>query len=328
MEPFGEDLWEEVDRLVRNATTSRPSDEEPTFKSIRQWQALFGYSHEEARSKIRDHRTSLDRLGITDDAWEELRLGKEAEGHDKESFEHYLATPRKTVGTLIRTSPNPSQRTAVATYLLKLEGRLSDPEYVQCILGSAEPLKVETDDDDKSLRFCRLTAKERSILLMKLSFTPLLISLSSPAKKNLDPNSKFPSLGLDSTLPQHRLEVSSEKALPSPDQYPVWYFFYGTLAVPAKLSKLLAVPEEAIGLHRASITGGKMSSWGDEYRALLDGDHASAVTIDGSGFLVRSEEEEDILRGYETDKYEVVRCQMILADTKEMVPACVFRYVG
>ena len=70
-----------------------------------------------------------------------------------------------------------------------------------------------------------------------------------------------------------------------------------------------------------------MGSWGDKYRAILDGDGSSAATIDGSGFLVQSSNVEDNLRTYETDKYEVVRYQVTLVDTRQTFAAFVFKYV-
>jgi hypothetical protein len=47
-------------------------------------------------------------------------------------------------------------------------------------------------------------------------------------------SSMTPTLGINATLPQHRL-VSS----PHQEQYPILYFFYGTLADPEQLCKVL-----------------------------------------------------------------------------------------
>ena len=198
---------------------------------------------------------------------------------------------------------------------------------MQTLIRSVEPLKIEADEDNPNIRFCRVSAQQRSNLLAKLSFRPTFVRLSLSSKKDFDSNSKHPTLGIESTLPQHRLTVT-EQALPSQDDYPVWYFFYGNLANPAILSKRLGVLEEEIELHRASITGGFMSSWGGKYRALLDGDGTSPTTVDGFGFLVLSSSVEDILRMYETDRYEVVRCPMRLRDEGQVVAACVFKFLG
>ena len=151
-------------------------------------------------------------------------------------------------------------------------------------------------------------------------------SASLPSKKALDPYSKFPTLGIESTLPQHRL-TNGEEAMPRQHQYPVWYFFYGNLADRSKLSKRLGIPEDEIEYHRASILGGLMNTWGGKYNALLDGD-ATSTTIEGNGFKVLSSDVEDILRGYETDRYEVVRYSMTLEGSGDPVPACVFKFLG
>lgn len=41
-----------------------------------------------------------------------------------------------------------------------------------------------------------------------------------------------------------------------------------------------------------------------------------------------SEENEEILRYYETDCYEVVRCEICMVDVGEVVKGLVFRFVG
>ena len=81
--------------------------------------------------------------------------------------------------------------------------------------------------------------------------------------------------------------------------------------------------EEDIELLPARTGGGKLGTWLDKYRALLDGEPGDVV--EGFGFLVRSVEDEDKLRTYETDAYEAVRCSMEFRNG-EVVPACTFRF--
>ncbi|KAL8742087.1 MAG: hypothetical protein Q9184_008305, partial [Pyrenodesmia sp. 2 TL-2023] len=50
----------------------------------------------------------------------------------------------------------------------------------------------------------------------------------SVARKDLSNDSLHPTLRRDSTLPQYGAPHQRELAMQ--DQYPVWYFFYGTLA--------------------------------------------------------------------------------------------------
>jgi hypothetical protein len=57
----------------------------------------------------------------------------------------------------------------------------------------------------------------------------------SMAEKDLCPVSRYPTLGIpETTLPQFHWD-SEEGATPQQDQYPVSYFFYGTLAEPGRL---------------------------------------------------------------------------------------------
>lgn len=109
------------------------------------------------------------------------------------------------------------------------------------------------------------------------------------------------------------------------NQYPVWYFFYGTLANTEVLSRQLSLPEDKISLLApAIISGGVIKTWASKYKALVDG--SSSCLVKGSAFQVMSREQEDALRSYETDNYEVVRCEISTGGSA--VPGCTFRFVG
>lgn len=56
------------------------------------------------------------------------------------------------------------------------------------------------------------------------------------AAKDFSADSIHPTLGKDCTMPQHRLGSDTD-SLPHQSQYPVFYFFYGTLADPIVLPK-------------------------------------------------------------------------------------------
>lgn len=92
-----------------------------------------------------------------------------------------------------------------------------------------------------------------------------------------------------------------------------------------KLGSLLSLSEDEIPiLHEASVTGGKMETWGErKYNALVDGPEMSRVK--GSAYQVMSEEHEDALRKYETESYEVVRC--LIEMDSITVQGCTFRFV-
>ncbi|KAF2145927.1 uncharacterized protein K452DRAFT_192456, partial [Aplosporella prunicola CBS 121167] len=107
---------------------------------------------------------------------------------------------------------------------------------------------------------------------------------------------------------------------PTQDEYPVYYFFYGTLAEPQWLKRILNLPEMPI-LKRATIHGGTLKMWGP-YKALINGPE----TIQGWAYLVQNKKHETRLCEYETPNYEVVRCKIRFEEEGE-VPGCVFRFV-
>lgn len=106
--------------------------------------------------------------------------------------------------------------------------------------------------------------------------------------------------------------AATAEPTPTQNQYPVWYFFYGTLGNPDVLKRLLGVDP----IYRpASVAGGEMIEWGGKYKALID---APGSAVEGVAFMVEREEVEDALRCYETDKDEVVRCEIGMKDDKSV----------
>ncbi|KAK5701859.1 hypothetical protein LTR97_004677 [Elasticomyces elasticus] len=228
-------------------------------------------------------------------------------------------------------------------YLLKLGGPFYSPETVRSIVGLSTTPKVynassttdaadDDDDGEETSRFIKVTATTRQALLLwatahKPSYEPLFIA-DRVARKALAADSMAPMLGIDTTMPQHRL--NGAEALPRQDQYPVYYFFYGTLADTEVLRRHLGddVPAGYYTLLPASIAGGRVKMWG-QYRALVDSNQDSVVH--GSAFLVQSAEHEERLRSYETSMYEVVRCRITIAATtseeERVVLGCTFRFV-
>ena len=81
---------------------------------------------------------------------------------------------------------------------------------------------------------------------------------------------------------------------------------HGTLADPNVLSQHLGL-DKAPDYVPAQVTGGRLRTWAGKYKAIVD---APGEVVLGSAFLVKSRAEEDVLRFYETDKYEVVRCRI------------------
>ncbi|KAF2449884.1 hypothetical protein P171DRAFT_340349, partial [Karstenula rhodostoma CBS 690.94] len=143
------------------------------------------------------------------------------------------------------------------------------------------------------------------------------ISIVRLAEKNLSSFSMAPTLGIDATLPQYRLATMP---IPHQDQYPVSYFFYGTLAVPEKLRQVLELEDEPV-LSPAEIRRGRKLRWG-KYPALVDG--AEGNVVRGWTYVVETREHEDRLRSYETNKYEVVRCEIWSGGSQ--IPGLTFRF--
>lgn len=303
---------------------SSESASHPSDAAIQRWQKLFHYSHCDAITAIENHRNNIVRNHVSDALWDLVREQKEEEGHDRESYEHELELERvrKSKTDFIK----PSAKVDNGRYLIKIDGPVT-AELLQTLAGSPQALTIEKGNgDDGDANFCIVNAVVKDALLGKISninFRPTIVRLAEPAAKDLSSTSRYPTLGLDTTLPQNRPCNADEKFLPAQDQYPVWYFFYGTLAGPAVLSRHLGLTSEPI-LWPASVRGGVLKTWAGKYRALIDGTETSVV--EGHAFEVHSKEQDDALRAYETSKYEVVRCSIGIGHRE--IPGCTFRFVG
>lgn len=93
-----------------------------------------------------------------------------------------------------------------------------------------------------------------------------------------------------------------------PPEYPVYYFFYGTLTAAANLKRIMDLQEEP-RLRKAQLIGYALSKGGD-YPALIDGTQGQLVS--GYAYLVKCEEEAQKLAHYETNAYRVAACWGIL----------------
>jgi hypothetical protein len=60
-----------------------------------------------------------------------------------------------------------------------------------------------------------------------------------------------------------------------------------------------------------------LKTWAGNYKALVNGTDVDQVC--GWAYQVESREDEDILRYYETENYEVVRCDIQLQDGKGLI---------
>ncbi|KAI0880791.1 uncharacterized protein GGS22DRAFT_197360 [Annulohypoxylon maeteangense] len=320
------DFLDELESMAQVAVQQPFESNEPGNDDISRWQSLFGYTYSQAAQKIQEHRSDLSRVLVTESHWEIVRAEKEAQGYNKEAYEHSC-----TLTTCI--TPTPQKRSTRATkpsiYLLKLEGPLSNVTQVKSAAGSLEtpPELRGTDDSGEPTTFCKINSEDKEKILDYLSrqgsrFQPTFVRYSK-AEKDLSVVSAYPSLGIDTTMPQHR-PVSTEdlKLCPAPNQFPVWYFFYGTLADPAVIKRLLGCEPS---YRPASLTRGALKTWGGKYKALVDA-FDDRAEVQGHAFLVQSQEEEDSLQLYETDKYDVVRCEIHMDDQR--IRGLTFRFIG
>lgn len=314
------DLLNELEAMAYNAVSISDSDFAIPAQTVSRWQSLFGYSAEEAIAHVEQHRADLTRPRVSDQHWALVHEAKEAEGHDRESYEYSMSMNPVKAKQRNETRPTDSRN------LCLLEGPLESAEKVRIAAGLPTLPKVHKglDDDGKPLDFVVLDAQETIRLVSAFEgqvFQPKLTCIPSPADKELSPTSPYPLLGIDTTLPQYRPQ-GTDLVYPAQNQYPVVYFFYGTLGESDRLMRLLGL-RTAPKLEPATVAGARIKSWAGTYKALVDGPPATCVQ--GVAYEVASEEHEDSLRGYETSKYEVVRCD-IHVERKGVVRGLTFRF--
>jgi hypothetical protein len=302
--PIKMDLCDELENLAVSAVYEEPEENggiyDPSQGTIKMWQDRFGYTYEEAVAII----------GIT-------------------------KTATKPSTLTLQTILSPAQARTV--YLLKLDGPISTTAKVQIAANLPNiPEPHYGSSDEGNSVFCKVDGRTRMAIENWLStqkeptFRPLFVPVGM-AYKELSSQSLYPTLGKDTILPQFRPQDPHLLSIPPSfgpiqDQYPVWYFFYGTLASVPKLCNLLSLSEDEIPiLHEASVMGGKIETRGEgKYKALVDGPETSRIM--GSAYQVMSEEHEDGLRKYESEAYEVVRCLIEMSSTT--VQGCTFKFVG
>lgn len=308
-----------------NSYNSHISEED-----ILRWQNLFTLSREEATSAIKEWRSCLNPNSFSDEAWATIQEPKSQEGHTKESYE-WSISQQASAKPLQTQNNNLSIDSHNKMTLLKLDkATFSTASQIQALADlDRVPLTLSgTDDDNKPVRFCLLDSRENALVTRALSSLTLLEEPTripvSIAEKNLSRHSVHPFLGIDTTLPHYRpTQEEYVRCLPSQDQFPVWYFFYGTLGEPFMLDRVLGYEQEIDCLKKASVRGGRLSTWGGKYKAMVD---EPGGQVDGWAYLVKTEEDEQALRVYETANYEVVRC-LIKIENGQEVRGLTFRYI-
>ncbi|KAF2483289.1 hypothetical protein BDY17DRAFT_310330 [Neohortaea acidophila] len=332
------DALDILEAMAANANYDAETDDAETMEK---WQRLFGYSAEEARMKIDEQRDDLTSM-VSAALWDAVREQQEALGHDRETYSHWLRIPRTassqhiTSGTTANVGAENGQ--SGQEYLLRLDGPISCAHQVAEITGlTAAPKLFEgaSERDGTAASFCKVDAATKQSILTWTrehhpTFRPMFV-MRSLARKEFDITSISPTLGQDATLPQYRFTTVETSPRPAQAEYPVWYFFYGTLASQQTLHSLLQHLDgddydlANYELRPARVAGAKLTIWGNKYKALVDGNEEDVV--EGWAFLVKSELHEEALRSYETSAYEVVRCRIICGAgcDGEVLLGCTFR---
>ncbi|KKY27588.1 putative aig2-like protein [Phaeomoniella chlamydospora] len=298
-------------------------------EKILQWQQLFGFTATDAMEHILRHREDIFRIRVSDEHWQMVMVDKK--GYDKEAYEFELGHAHGHKQALEEPALiMPRQETpGNVTYLVKLEGLLESPAMVQQAAGlsNAPPVAKGMADSGDDAQFCIINGSDKALVMDWLAargqqhFRPTFIRLSA-SMKDLSLISLAPFLGVESSLPQYRVDDGKDVGVLQ-DEYPVWYFCYGNLAKSDILMKLLSL-ESPPRYHSARVTGGIVKRWAGKYNAMIDGPEASVV--DGWAYRVMSKHDEDILRFHESGNYEVVRCNISMHD--RAVKGLTFRYSG
>lgn len=326
-------MLDELESMAESLTF-QPIDNETNDmeQTIKRWRTLFGMDHESASDAISRFRTDINRVRLTQTQWRLMAQAQNSKDHDKESFEYYLEMEKRkktSQSTHPKTAPlraNPDLR-----WIFRPIRPLETVEKIKNRLSYSKEIEVVMDDSSsQSFILCDYDLKQ--LILAYLSTEAPLAQPTfiedSVARKHLSPTSRYPTIGLDTTLPQHRaIRTEYLHSQVQQSDYPVPYFFYGSLADPARITRLLGI--EAPHLERASIRGGILKEWKGSsqnvYRALVNG--APEDVVDGHVFVVHDERQEVALRAYETARYEVVRCT-IRDQRGEEFEGLTFRFVN
>ncbi|KAI4934652.1 hypothetical protein J4E85_002510 [Alternaria conjuncta] len=227
----------------------------------------------------------------------------------------------------------PKRKSSKMDYLFKISHPITPTILASAAILPTQPKIHQGQGENGDVLFCQVhdidvpTIKEW-LATTYPTISPTFIPINI-ARKTLSPFSAYPTLGYDTTLPQHRPQtIRPSDYQPAQNQYPVWYFFYGTLANPSQLAHLFnSPPDQNHTLLPAMIHSGKIRTWAGKYKALVDN---PGTCVEGCAYQVMSQEQEDALRVYETAKYEVVRVEIMcrMDFRARFVRGLTFRFAG
>ncbi|OSS51033.1 hypothetical protein B5807_04581 [Epicoccum nigrum] len=265
-------------------------------------------------------------LGLATEYYVGSHVGKLSDAAIQALADVRLAGEESSSHPGVNTSTaNRSRRRRVQTnYLLRLDHPFTTPRDVAHQLGLSRVPEIEVGEgEDGSTCFCHLdqsvidafdacsarTAKDHP----GKKWTKVILNIAHK-------DTALPHLGRDETLPQHRLCTS----IPRKAEYPVDYFFYGTLAAPDRLARLFGVEiNEVTELRPAICLDDRIRIWAKKYRALVG---CPGGEVQGHVFRIKSVEEEKALRAYDGDSDEVVDARVVIDGKVKGFRT--FRYAG
>ncbi|KAF5541166.1 hypothetical protein FPHYL_11890 [Fusarium phyllophilum] len=323
------DLLDELETMAQAASAFQ--DDNLLESTIIRWQKLFGYSAAMAETKITEHRNDPLRFTVSEYHWDVVRDRMETEGHDRESYEHSCSRSSRDLDQRQEMTVKEKRRLRAATFLVKLEGPLNSAQAVIQAAGLWCPTSTDvltaTDLAGQPCSFFKINGMDKLAIggwlkeYPHTGFRPVIIK-DPYAPKDLSSNSLYPTLGIDTTLPQFRPGPAATPR-PSQNEYPVWYFFYGTLTDASFLSRLFGSDFQA-EYHEATVRGGTLKTWGRYYALVDDPSHTNLIL--GKALLIETREQEERLRAYETNAYAVVRCNIEMGPDMR-VDGLTFRFI-
>jgi hypothetical protein len=164
------DLFEELERMVQNAAND--SDPEAFPDEIARWQRLFYYSHAQAASLIAEQKSDYTRHRISDDYWPLIRPELEAQGYDRNAYDHEFDRRKKRAGPAPNPAAAPELKAVQArvTYILKLDGPLRTAEDVKIAGGIAElPQCIRGEGDEANATFCTVNGAVKEAIIRYLA---------------------------------------------------------------------------------------------------------------------------------------------------------------
>lgn len=190
----------------------------------------------------------MHELVVSDTHWDMVRDEKQREGFDREAYEYSCSAAARQSYYPSALTQRQQQKLQASTFLVKLEGPLQNVSALAKAANmSSTPQEtiLASDSSGQSSTFCKINGLEKLAIEgflsgsnLDMAFYPTFIRISI-AHKELSANSMYPTLGIDPTLPQHRPSCQTDNLQPAQDDYPIWYFLYGTLAQSDILCELL-----------------------------------------------------------------------------------------